>query len=153
MSPRRDVPEQHRSLKTLFRALLARCGGLDAAASCVRVGRSQLANYTDMHSDQFAPLDVVAELEAVAGEPLVTAELARRASHLLVPAVADCDGPLAASMAHLAREMGEVFAAYATAMGNDGRVSAVEADQIERELGDVIRLATRALVVLRRAQP
>lgn len=43
MSPRRDIPEAHRALKALFRVLLGRCGGLDAAAASVRVGRSKLA--------------------------------------------------------------------------------------------------------------
>jgi hypothetical protein len=152
MSPRRDVPEAHRALKTLFRAVLQRCGGLDAAASCVRVGRSQLANYTDMHSDQFAPLDVVAELEAVAGEPLVTAELARRAGCLLVPMVTGGEESLAQYMAQLGRELGEVFAGYAGAMADDGRVDAAEAEGMERELGDLIRVATRALGTLRQGR-
>jgi hypothetical protein len=153
MSPRRDIPERDRGLKALFRALLTRCGGLDASASCVRVGRSQLANYTDMASDQFAPVDVVAELEAVAGEPLVTAELARRAGFLLIPVVADAEGHLAQDMAQLGREIGEAFAAYAEAMGNDGRLDAAEADRVERELADVARIATRALNTLRQARP
>lgn len=152
MSPRRDIPEKDRALKALFRVLLTRCGGLDAAATCVRVGRSQLANYTDMHSDQFAPADVVAELEAVAGEPLVTAELARRAGCILLPVAGEGDGQLTQDMAALAKEVGETFAAYGHAMANDGQVDAVEAERVERELADVMRVAAQALNHLRRAR-
>ncbi len=152
MSPRRDIPQQHRSLKALFRVLIARCGGLDAAATCVRVGRSQLHNYCDMNSDQFAPIDVVAELEAVAGEPLVTADLARRAGCILLPVVGEGDGLLAQDMAAIAIEIGDTFEAYGRAMGNDGRVDAGEAEQLERELADVMRVTSRALNNLRKAR-
>lgn len=152
MSPRRDVPEHHRSLKTLFRALIGRCGGLDAAAACVRVNRSQLANYYDQHTDQFAPVDVVADLEQVAQVPLVTADLARRAGYLLVPLAAEGEGHLAQDMAQLGREMGEVFSAYAEGMANDGRMDAAEAEKVERELADVARIATRAIATLRAAR-
>lgn len=152
MSPRRDIPEHHRSLKALFRVTVARCGGLDAAATCVRVGRSQLHNYCDMHSDQFAPVDVLAELEAVAGEPLVTADLARRAGFILVPMAAEGDGLLAQDMAALGKEVGETFAAFAHAMANDGAVDAAEAERVERELADVVRVASAALANLRRGR-
>lgn len=149
MSPRREIPEAHRALKALFRVLLQRCGGLDAAAACVRVGRSQLANYTDMHSDQFAPVDVVAELEAVAGEPVVTADLARRAGCILLPVVDHAEGRLGQDMAQLGREVGEVFAAYAESLSHDGQMDPAEAERVERELADVVRVATRALGSLR----
>ena len=151
MSPRRDIPLHHRSLKALTRVLVTACGGLDASAACVRVGRSQLANYHDMQSDQFAPVDVVAELEAVAGEPVVTAELARRAGCLLVPIPAEGDGLLAKDMAALCREFSEACGAYAEAMGDDGRVDVAEAERIARELGDVVRIASAALAHLRKA--
>jgi hypothetical protein len=152
MSPRRDLSPDQRAFKALFRALVDRCGKFEAAALCTRVGTSQLHNYTDMHSDQFAPVDVVADLERVAGEPLVTAELARRAGFLLIPLPADGQGRLAKDMAQLGREMGEVFAAYAEAMGNDGRMDAAESEQVERELADVARIAAGAIATLRAAR-
>jgi hypothetical protein len=152
MSPRRDIPQHHRSLKALFRVLVELCGGLDASAACVRVGRSQLHNYCDMFSDQFAPLDVVVVLEAVAGEPLVTAELARRAGCILVPLAADGEGKVAQDMAALGKEVGETFAAYGRAMSDDGQVDASEAEQLERELADVMRVASQALSNLRKAR-
>lgn len=149
MSPRRDIPEADRALKALTRVLLTRCGGLDASAACVRVGRSQLANYTDMASDQFAPIDVIVALEEVAGEPIVTGEMARRAKHILVPLPSEGEGQLAQDMA---QEVGETFAAYGAAMANDGQVDAVEAARVERELADLVRVASRALHTLRRAR-
>lgn len=152
MSPRRDIPDHHRALKAMFRVLIGKCGGLDASAAVVRVGRSQLANYTDMHSDQFAPADVVADLEAVAGEPWVTSELARRGGFILLPAVPEGDGVLAKDMAALCREFSEACGAYADAMSNDGQVDMAEAERIARELGDVVRIASGALAHLRKAR-
>ena len=43
-------------------------------------------------------------------------------------------------------------AAYGAALANDGHVDALEAERVERELGDVIRVATRALNTLRQAR-
>lgn len=149
MSPRRDVPERHRSLKALFRALVSRCGGLDAAASCVRVGRSQLANYTDMNSDQFAPLDVVADLEHAAGEPLVTSELARRAGYHLAPASADAAGHLAQSIARLTREASDACGAYVEA-ASDGHICPAEAEELDRKLADVANVVGTARATLQR---
>lgn len=152
MSPRRDVPAHLRALKALFRALVERCGGFDAAAACTRVSRSQLHNYTDMHSDQFAPVDVVADLEATAGEPLVTAELARRAGWLLMPLPVGGEGRLSQNIAQLARETGEACASFVEAIGNDGRIDPAEAERIERELADVARVVGQALATLRQVR-
>jgi hypothetical protein len=152
MSPRRDVSPDQRALKALFRALVDCCGGFDAAAACTRVKSSQLHNYTDMRSDQFAPVDVVADLERVAGEPLVTAELARRAGWLLMPLPAEGEGRLSQSIAHLARETGEACASFVEAMGNDGRIDPAEGERIERELADVARVVGQALAALKQAR-
>jgi hypothetical protein len=149
MSPRRDIPEAHRALKTLFHALIDACGGLHAAAACTRVGPSQLANYYDMKTDQFAPIDVVADLERVVGQPLVTAELARRAGWHLVPDKDDAAGHLAQSIARLTRDASEACGAYVEA-ASDGNIDAGEAEGLERRLADVARVVGTARATLRK---
>ena len=95
---------------------------------------------------------MVVELEAVAGEPLVTADMARRAGFILVPVAGDGTGRLAQDMAHLGSKVGETFAGYAEAIGDDGRVDAAEAEGIERDLAEIIRVTTRALDTVRQVR-
>lgn len=64
---------QRRALKTAFRVLVAKCGGLEAAAAATRVSKTCLASGYDAQAlDRFPAVDVIADLEAAAGEPLVT---------------------------------------------------------------------------------
>lgn len=147
MSPRRAIRDNDRSLKTLFRALIQRVGGFEAAASCVRVGVSRLHDYTSPETDGFAPIDVVAALEEVAGEPLVTAEMARRARCILLPLEAQGEGEIPETMAKLGKEVGEGFSAFAEAM-SDGRMDRPEMERMAREMADIVRVATSAVALL-----
>jgi hypothetical protein len=134
------------AFKTLARVLVERVGGLDAAAACTRVRRAQLGNYQNpQQDDAFMPVDVLARLELVAGEPLLTRELATRAGCALVPVEPVREGELAALLARVGAESGAVFTAYAEALSDNGRVDAQERSAIARELQDLIRAATAAL--------
>jgi hypothetical protein len=138
--------DPNRALKVLTRELVERAGGLDAAGVCTRVKKSSLSNYANVHQpDAFVPVDVVARLEEIAGEPLLTRELARRAKCALVPIEPVTDGELSLLLARVGAESGAVFSAYAEAMSDDGRVDAPERADIARELSDLIRAATAAL--------
>ena len=131
------------AFKSLALALIEAAGGLHAAAAATRVGKTSLGNYQHRFVDQFMPVDVVARLEALAPEPLITAELARRAGYVLVPVAPALGGALHIEMARLGAKVGVVFSAYAEAL-RDGRVTPAEAAEMARELGDVIRVATAA---------
>ncbi|ARR54573.1 hypothetical protein HY78_14605 [Rhizorhabdus wittichii DC-6] len=80
------------SLKRAFRALVGAAGGQEEAAKlCRRIRRHQThSDYGAPNVDQFAPVDVIAELEEVTmsapGWPHVTRELCARAGGLFVPA-------------------------------------------------------------------
>jgi predicted transcriptional regulator len=138
--------DPNRGLKVLTRELVERAGGLDAAGVCTRVKKSSLSNYANVHlPETFVPVDVVARLEEIAGEPLVTRELARRARCALVPIEPVTEGELASLLARVGAESGAVFAAYADAVADDGRVDAPERAGIARELSDLVRAATAAL--------
>ncbi|MGX9966086.1 phage regulatory CII family protein [Roseomonas sp. F4] len=138
------------AFKSLARALIETVGGLDAAASASRVGRSQLAAYQSPHQPLFAPVDVVARLELLAGAPTMTAELARRAGYRLVLVEQMTGGQLGALLAKLGQEVGQVFAAYAAAW-QDGQVTMAEKAAIQRELRALMSAASSADAYLTRA--
>lgn len=138
-----------RALKTAFLLLVKRVGGLLAAEACVRVSASQIARYYDQNDlSTFPPADIVAGLEAIAGVPLVTAELARLAGHRLVGLRAADGEHLAAAVAAFARKAGAVPAALCTGLA-DGRLSRAELGEIVREAssqsGQLAEIAARAL--------
>jgi hypothetical protein len=136
------------ALKTLTAALVKQAGGLEACAAATGLPRSTLAEYYAPGSPLHAPVDAVAELERCTQTVLVTAELARRAGYALVPLdAAPGAGSFGRCLAAFGREVAEVFAAHAEAMA-DGRLSAAEAERVERELLDVIRAAYQAVRAL-----
>lgn len=130
----RQLPRtDYRALKAAFRMLVDEVGGPVAAARITRVSATQLANYGDGNQDAvFAPIDVVADLEAELGEPIVTAKLADLSQRDVVPR-----SPAASVEAeHLARHLGDVSKAMAETVStvgvavSDGRVTAEEMRQI-----------------------
>jgi hypothetical protein len=90
MDARTFGKDTYRRLKRRTDQLIDACGGLVAASAETRAGKSSLANYADSRehgaaTNLWAPIDIVADLEKVAGEPLVTRELARLAGYDLLP--------------------------------------------------------------------
>jgi hypothetical protein len=126
------------ALKTLARTLIERAGGIDAVAAATRVGRSQLSNYQSLQHEQHVPADVVARLEELAGEPLITAEFARRGGYVLVPSRPVSDAELDVLLARFGAETGPMFAAYAEAR-QDGVITRPELQKLQREVQDALR--------------
>lgn len=134
-----------RMLKIKFGELVGRIGGLEAAASFCRVGKSTLARYASTVSadaESFAPVDVVRDLEALAGEPLVTATLCGMADGVFVPVpnASATTGDLLAMMATLSGEFNDTTRAVCTGL-SDGTFCGGDAERLEHELDDVIRVA------------
>jgi hypothetical protein len=82
----------YRKLKAKTAGLIERAGGLVAAAKGTRAGKSSLANYQDTRehvqgpgATMWAPIDIIADLEKAAGDPMVSRELARLAGYDLIP--------------------------------------------------------------------
>ncbi|NKE43555.1 hypothetical protein HB662_02120 [Roseomonas frigidaquae] len=124
--------ESLRALKTAFRRLVADVGGLAAAEACVRVSDSQLSRYYDQADlATFPPADVIAQLEAIAGEPVVTAELARLRGYRLARLGQVDSSMLTAAVAEFARHAGGVPATLCESLA-DGKLSRAEADSIGR---------------------
>ncbi|WP_430436831.1 hypothetical protein [Oceanibaculum nanhaiense] len=129
----------YRGLKTATRRLVDATGGIDPAAASTRVGRATMAQYyspADRDEAVFVPLDVIADLERVTGEPLVTRQLARLSGFDLVPAeaplpatdTATAGNPVQDSLllgASLSVRVGE-YQQVAIAAAADGKLSDAE---------------------------
>lgn len=101
-----------RMLKLKFGELLGRIGSLDDAVPFCRVGKSTLARYASTggaDAEFFAPIDVVRDLETLAGAPIVTSILCEAADGVFVPvpSVAASGGDLLAMMSTLSGEFND----------------------------------------------
>jgi hypothetical protein len=141
-----------RMIKAAFEELVGRVGGqVPAEASC-RVSQSTIQRYCstlDEHAALFPPADVIRDLEAVAGEPIVTSMLAGLAGYTIVrePNVAAPSKDVFAALADLSREMSDITTAVCTGF-NDGKFCDVDAARTIREVNDVIERAAQMRALL-----
>lgn len=145
-----------RMLKLKFGELLGRIGSLDDAVPFCRVGKSALARYASTgaaDAEFFAPIDVVRDLEALAGAPIVTSILSEAADCVLVPvpSVTASGGDLLAMMSTLSGEFNDTTRAICTGF-SDGKFCPVDAEKLERELDDTIRVAVNMRALARSIQ-
>ena len=144
------VPDKQ-ALKAATRALVKASGGHEAAASFCRVGKSTLHRYGQGDCDEFCPVDVIADLEAVTvdlpGWPHVTRRLCVAAGGVFVrlPPAAGIGGDWHSGMQALAQESGGIIAAICAAIANDGGVDRAEALLIIKECDE----AAAALMALK----
>ena len=139
--------EERRALKTGFRVLVQHCGGLEAAAAATRVAKTALAaGYDQEAADRFAALDVVADLERAAGQPVITRLLAAMHSMALVH-VEPISGCALRAIADVGEHASGVFAAFGRAMA-DGAITAAERETLRREMLDLVAVASEAAAIL-----
>lgn len=138
--PRVLAAGAYQALGFATRRLVKAAGGLEAAASVTRVGKSTLGRYQDPGSGDWMPVDVVADLESESGQRFVTEALARQSGCLLLPlpAASAAAPEMAQRLARLGQEIAEVFAASAAALA-DGRVEPAEAARMINEIDDAVR--------------
>lgn len=140
--PRRD----YLALKAATRALIEMLGGVTAASAVSRIDAGRLSRYGNPHEALFAPLDVIADLEAAAGDAAITRALAALAGfHLVERAAARSEVEhLTRIFGVVAAEMGDVLRSTGEALV-DGRLTAQELATIDREAAE----AEAALAQLR----
>ncbi len=144
--------EERRGLKTGFRALVARCGGLEASAAVTRLHKTQLAQaYDPQAQDRFPAIDVVADMERAAGEPVITKLLAAMHGMALVH-VEPISGCAMRAIANVGEHASEVFAAFGRAMA-DGAITAQERETLKREMLDLVAVASEAAAILGKVKP
>jgi len=124
------------ALKTATSVLLEGLGRAEAASRAigVRTGES-LRQYAAPGRDPFAPADVIADLEAFADYPHITAALAAANGYLLAPGPERLRAGGAAALA--LAEAGEAVTKIATVYA-DGRCTHQEAAPARRQLAETI---------------
>jgi hypothetical protein len=140
------------ALKTRFGGLLKRVGGVDAAAAALGYGKGHLSEAASLHHADRAPrVDHVAELEALAGEPLVTQHLAAMAGFTLLP-IASLQGEAGSALAQVLQGAGDLGGRTALALA-DGKISDAERAELLDGLQTLARAVAQAQAVLATQRP
>jgi len=136
------------ALKTRFKALINRVGGLEAASAALNGYRiSHLSEAASLqHQDRAPRVDHVAALEDIAGEPLVTAHLAQMSGHTLIP-IPSMSGEAGVALAAVLRGAGELGGRTALALA-DGRITDTERAELLEGLQTLARAVAQAQAVL-----
>lgn len=148
MSARQLPQSDYLQLRGAMRQLVKNAGGSVQAAEITRVAQQRLNEYGLPNAQLFAPIDVVADLEAECG-PIVTAALARLSNCLLVPLPEACraGSVLGRLTGEAMKEVSEVFIGMADVV-KDGVITGNEAAQLAREIDEAIaKLLTLKLQV------
>ncbi len=134
-------PEWH-GLKVATRQLVVASGGLEAAAAACRLKHASLARHYSPEHPEMLPLDVIAELQRVAGVVPVTTALAHLSGHALVPLAAEPgESELLKQAGTLMRLAGQACMSAAEAMA-DGVLTPAECAQLSGELHAVVNAAS-----------
>lgn len=136
------------AIKTATHLLIDRVGGLAAAASACNKSVSRLSEFQSRnHPDAIMPLDTALMLEMVAGEPIMTAVLARMQGFSVARPDATNTPEIGRAVALAARSAGAATAAFMEAQA-DGHIDAGEAAELRRHFETVRDSADAALAGL-----
>lgn len=130
-------------LKTATQAAIRHLGGVEAAASCTRVGKTQISEYQNRNSAHIAPIDVAVALDVFAQEPHILAAMAMIEGYALLP-IAFGEGCAATAMGDVAASASGTLTAALRALA-DGRIDRSEAQDLSQRLSHLIRISTDAL--------
>ncbi|MCV6576291.1 MAG: hypothetical protein OIF58_11200 [Cohaesibacter sp.] len=123
------------------RSLIKACFGLEAAAEETRVSFATLSRYQRNSNPEFAPIDVVIDLEKSCGRPIVTQAMARANDCTLVklPKV-EASGDIVSRLGTLHKEMADVTGRIGECLADDGCISSDEAKQtnLRKEIDDLL---------------
>lgn len=142
--PRGEGASRGRLLRFRMAELIARCGGLVKAAAKCRVGKSTLARYASTSpadAECYAPIDVVHDLERVAGEAIVTGELCSLAggSFVAFPDAVPTGQDLLVQLAIQGKEHSDLATAILTGL-DGGRLTRANAEAALIEQEEVLRV-------------
>ncbi|WP_316979989.1 hypothetical protein [Shumkonia mesophila] len=126
--PTRQLPlGDYLKIKAGTRELTKLAGGQEAAAGVTRRSHVSIGRYGRPQDPDFAPVDVVADLEAEVGAVPVTRVLADLAGFVLVAKPKVAGGPdWARQVGGFAKEAGEAISRLGAALAKDGTVTAEE---------------------------
>lgn len=154
MSAPRELPRRdYLAIRQAERDLVTACGGPSNAARHTRISQqaiSRCLSADEEHALRFLPIDVVADLEAACGQPIVSRAVASLLFFVLVPApealrVSGGALDLVQKVSALLAEVSDVSGGVAESL-RDGAVSNDERVRLHRE----VREAMQALIVVDR---
>ena len=138
----RELTPCELGLKAAARRLIARCGGVEAAALICGKGKSTVSLYGRADSSLFMPADVILKLERDCEEPHVTSWLAKNSAH--EPPASQPPDPHA-TLANLTIEIGDYAERVKSALSKRGpggeQITWRECEELIAELTDVLRVA------------
>ncbi|MDR6182086.1 phage regulatory CII family protein [Asaia bogorensis] len=130
-------------IKTATQSVIRAIGGIDAAASFTRVGRSQLSDYQNRQCPCVIPADIAIEFDACAQQPIILSVMASQLGYTLLP-IDLGEGCAATSMAEVCSTVGATMSATMKALA-DGRIDQHEAIDLAHRLNNIIRVTSIAL--------
>lgn len=128
--------EERRDLKATVGRLLRQVGASNVAKES-RVGEAHLSRYASQREKEFMPLDVVADVERMAGYPLVTEFMAQMSGFRLVQNESEADVPDMEDVGRLADTKGKLLSALITSF-LDGKIDNHERRTLLPLLDDAI---------------
>ncbi|SDQ99206.1 hypothetical protein [Pseudovibrio sp. Tun.PSC04-5.I4] len=126
--------------------LVKKNGGVEASSLCTRVSPSQLSRYGQQQSEEAMPVDVIADLEHEAADPILTRVLARMSGYALVELPREAAEPdWVGNVGQLSKEFSDVISRVAECLQDDGKITAdeVKHHHLRRELAELISVAVR----------
>ncbi|KZL02291.1 MULTISPECIES: hypothetical protein [unclassified Pseudovibrio] len=133
-------------LAAYAKELVKMTGGVDATSMVTRVSPSQLSRYGNPQNLEGMPIDVLADLEHEAGEPLLTRVLARMSGFALVKLPREASEPdWVGNMGQLSKEFADVVSRVGECLRDDGKVSASEVKNhnLRKEIAELISIAVK----------
>ena len=126
-------------LKETFGTLLDKCGGATKVSDYTRVGQSALYQMASGNENKhFPPVDVVASLERISGQPIVTKVLAELSGYALMPIKPMAvKGSFSGILAKLGKEVSDVFSDSAKALEDDD-LTPIEAKGLIQDVDEAI---------------
>ena len=133
------------AVKTATKRVIGDLGGVEAAASCCGMGKSQLSDYGNVNSAKVIRADVAVALERIGGQPHITAAMAAAQGYALVMTMPmRARSELAQLLARIGRDSGQLFAIAAHALSHK-KPSAKERAALLRELSDLRNAADETM--------
>ena len=149
---RRFDEAKYDELRAALKLDIEALGGLEAAASCTRVGRSQLSDYTNSLADKFVPVDVVLDLESVGGNPRVASCLARALGFELAPVLPRDGSALADELVRIGRDVADLLTHAAHGLKGKELLE-LDRQAMIQSLDDLRRAAAEAMQLLGAPRP
>ena len=135
----RQIPQRDAdALKAASHLLVERAGSVARAAQLTATSHSRLSEAASpWHDNRWLSLIHIADLECVAGEPMITRALADMAGYDLVPKASGRAEDMHQHLAHIVTEMSDVSSQLSVAM-TDGQMTVKEARQLKQEAQEAV---------------